>query len=160
MVIKTTTFTLNRKDFFWILVRSQLKTRWWMPVMLAVMAVVYTLLFIFQKRPPDPNDAVFYLFVLFVPFFYFFRFRAFAASPNVIPWLSPRRYVIDDAGVTVIPDEQESEVIPWQNINRVRSVKGFVVLDLSVTQFLAIPDNAFENTGDRETVLRMNKKPY
>jgi hypothetical protein len=144
-MIRTERFSLTSVDYFWIILTTYLKRRWWTISLM----LLFGLLFLLKK-----DKDTFEYFLLSIAFFYpillLIQFWMYAKSKDNKLFLVERHYEISEDGLTGKLNDGSESVIKKENFIRTVELRNYYLLYISKSQFVCIPKEAFINQQDKD----------
>ena len=156
-MIKTKEIRLTGNEFFYLLLSTYIKKRWWLLVwiwaMILILLVGSTMSYI---------EYLVSIFLILLQIIQILQYWFYAnASDNRI-YLLPRYFAIDNEQITEHMNDGTSSIIKIDRIIRVMQVRKSYLLFVARNEYIYLPFDAFESPEDLEwfenEVIRKIKK--
>ncbi len=156
-MIKTKEIRLTGNEFFYLLLSTYIKKRWWLLVwiwaMILILLVGSTMSYI---------EYLVSIFLILLQIIQILQYWFYAnASDNRI-YLLPRYFAIDNEQITEYMNDGTSSIIKIDRIIRVMQVRKSYLLFVARNEYIYLPFDAFESPEDLEwfenEVIRKIKK--
>jgi energy-coupling factor transporter transmembrane protein EcfT len=156
-MIKTKEIRLTGNEFFYLLLSTYIKKRWWLLVwiwaMILILLVGSTMSYI---------EYLVSIFLILLQIIQILQYWFYAnASDNRI-YLLPRYFAIDNEQITEHMNDGTSSIIKIDRIIRVMQVRKSYLLFVARNEYIYLPFDAFESQEDLEwfenEVIRKIKK--
>jgi hypothetical protein len=136
-------FSLDREQYFRILLRNYFARRWWLLILDAVLLGLFIVALIYI---PEALQLIHYVgvgIVIFFPVVYVVRFHRYAHAGNNDALFMERTAAMDDDGLSVHFDDGGTDTIPWNQVVRVIEEKEYFLIYVSRQQFVFVSKGAF-----------------
>ncbi|TES90770.1 MAG: hypothetical protein E3J87_09290 [Candidatus Cloacimonadota bacterium] len=152
MNIKTKEFQLTKGEYFNIITLKYFKRKWWLFILLFLIAGLLWLLGRFYI-------ALFiFVFTVIYPIFLIVFFWIYSNSKKNKIFYTKRFYEVDNEFLSAYLEDGSLQKTKLDNIIKVVKTSKYYLLYISITQFFYIPFSAFNNAEELKSFDELLKK--
>lgn len=144
-MIKTKEIRLTGNEFFYLLLSTYIKKRWWLLVwiwaMILILLVGSTMSYI---------EYLVSIFLILLQIIQILQYWFYANARDNRIYLLPRYFAIDNEQITEYMNDGTSSIIKIDRIIRVMQVRKSYLLFVARNEYIYLPFDAFESPEDIE----------
>ncbi|OAD92815.1 hypothetical protein A7A78_02595 [Aequorivita soesokkakensis] len=146
-MIETKKFSLSKKLFFNIILKTRIKKSWWLYSLLILIGLVHLYLYI---KTTNTSSLVWVIVCLSYPILIYIMLYRYAYSKNQEIFLSERKLFFDSEIIKIDETEGSTSEIPYKKIVSVKNLNEYWMLYLNKDHYFYIPKNIFYTKEDLE----------